>query len=134
MSILCMNDVYKHKCNEDDLIASNFPSEDTNLASMVSIAKYSFISNDHILTFDASFSSFSSKEILTELFFRRTHSASCQTRLFSVSVAVSPLVFLVPEDTLMSMHCLHNGNPHSGQPVTLLQKITDRQDTQALTD
>ena len=42
MSILCMNDVYKHKCNEDDLIASNFPSEDTNLASMVSIAKYSF--------------------------------------------------------------------------------------------
>ena len=42
MSILSMNDVDKHECNEDDLIASNFPSEDTNLASMVSIAKYSF--------------------------------------------------------------------------------------------
>ena len=72
------------------------------------------------LTFEASFSSFSSKEILTELFFRRTHSASCQTRLFLVSVAVSPLVSLVPEDTLMSMHCLHNGNPQSGHPATLL--------------
>ena len=26
MSILSMNDVDKHECNEDDLIASNFPS------------------------------------------------------------------------------------------------------------
>ena len=27
MSILSMNDVDKHECNEDDLIASNFPSQ-----------------------------------------------------------------------------------------------------------
>ena len=75
-----------------------------------------FLAISDRITFEASFSSFSSKETLTEFFFSRSHSALCQKSFF-LSVA---LLESLSGDVLVSMHWSHSGNPQSGQPVTLV--------------